>query len=57
MAGRTTFIVAHRLATLAHCDVVYAVVNGLLTRASLEASEPLLDNRGLALEAPEAQVS
>ena len=55
MAGRTTFIVAHRLATLAHCDVVYAVENGRLMKASLEASEPLLDNRGLALEAPSAQ--
>ena len=57
MAGRTTFIVAHRLATLAHCDVVYAVENGRLTRASVDASEPLMDNRGLALEAPQAQVS
>ena len=56
MAGRTTFIVAHRLATLAHCDVVYAVENGRLTRASVDASEPLMDNRGLALEAPTAQV-
>jgi len=57
MAGRTTFIVAHRLATLAHCDVVYAVENGRLVPASLEASEPLLDNRGLALEAPSAQAA
>ena len=55
MAGRTTFIVAHRLATLAHCDVVYAVENGRLELATLEHSEPLLDNRGLALEAPTAQ--
>lgn len=57
MAGRTTFIVAHRLATLAHCDVVYAVENGRLVPASLETSEPLLANRGLALEAPSAQVA
>mgnify|MGYP001806742497 CR=1 FL=1 len=57
MAGRTTFIVAHRLATLAHCDVVYAVENGRLSPVSLEASEPLIDNRGLALEAPEAQAT
>ena len=55
MAGRTTFIVAHRLATLAHCDVVYAVENGRLSRATVEASEPLLNNDGLALEAPSAQ--
>ena len=57
MVGRTTFIVAHRLATLAHCDVVYAVENGRLSRASLEVSAPLLVNRGLALEAPAAQVT
>ncbi len=55
MAGRTTFIVAHRLATLAHCDVVYAVEDGRLVPATLEHSEPLLANRGLALEAPAAQ--
>ena len=52
MAGRTTFIVAHRLDTLRHCDVVYAVQDGRLVSASLEASEPLLSNRGLALESP-----
>ena len=57
MSGRTTFIVAHRLATLAHCDVVYAVEDGRLVPASLAHSEPLLANRGLALEAPEAQLS
>jgi ATP-binding cassette subfamily B protein len=48
MHGRTTFIVAHRLATLAHCDVVYAVEDGRLRPAALEASAPLLANRGLA---------
>ena len=53
MAGRTTFIVAHRLATLAHCDVIYAVEDGRLvpTRAD-DSAQPLLDNRGLALESP-----
>jgi ATP-binding cassette subfamily B protein len=55
MAGRTTFIVAHRLATLAHCDVVYAVEDGQLVPASVEASVPLLANRGLAPETPAAQ--
>jgi ATP-binding cassette subfamily B protein len=54
MSGRTTFIVAHRLATLAHCDVVYAVEDGLLRPASVEDSAPLLANRGLALEFPAA---
>ena len=57
MSGRTTFIVAHRLATLAHCDVVYAVEDGRLVPASLEHSEPLLVNRGLALESPSAQAA
>lgn len=54
MAGRTTFIVAHRLATLAHCDAVYAVEDGRLVPASVEASQPLLANRGLAHEMPAA---
>jgi len=51
IANGTTFIVAHRLATLAHCDVVYAVEDGRLvpTRAD-DSSAPLMDNRGLALE-------
>jgi ATP-binding cassette, subfamily B, bacterial len=47
MQGRTTFIIAHRMSTLAHCQVVYAVENGRLAPASLERSEPLLANRGL----------
>jgi ATP-binding cassette subfamily B protein len=55
MAGRTTFIVAHRLATLAHCDAIYAVDDGRLVPASAEACGPLLANRGLAHEAPLAQ--
>ncbi len=55
MAGRTTFIVAHRLATLRHCDVIYAVEDGRLVPASAEASEPLLSNRGLALDSPATQ--
>ena len=52
MAGRTTFIVAHRLATLAHCDRVYAVQDGRLAPSTAGESEPLLDNSGLAHEAP-----
>jgi len=55
MAGRTTFIVAHRLATLRHCDVIYAVEDGRLVPASAEASELLLTNRGLALDSPATQ--
>ena len=53
MAGRTTFIVAHRLATLAHCDRVYAVEGGCLLQVDPATSEPLLDNIGLAHEAPQ----
>ena len=48
MAGRTTFIVAHRLATLRHCDVIYSVEDGKLVPTSIETSEPLLANRGLS---------
>jgi ATP-binding cassette subfamily B protein len=55
MAGRTTFIVAHRLATLRHCDVIFAVEDGKLVPASVEASEPLLANRGLSPEAAVAR--
>jgi ATP-binding cassette subfamily B protein len=57
MAGRTTFIVAHRLATLAHCDVVYAVEDGRLKSATIESGELLMANRGLALESPAAQAA
>jgi ATP-binding cassette, subfamily B, bacterial len=55
MAGRTTFIVAHRLATLAHCDVVYAVRDGQLLPADAATAAPLLANLGLALEHPEPE--
>jgi ABC-type multidrug transport system fused ATPase/permease subunit len=48
MSGRTTFIVAHRLDTLRHCDVIYAVDGGRLVPASAEASRSLMANRGLA---------
>ncbi|MBK9245914.1 MAG: ABC transporter ATP-binding protein [Burkholderiales bacterium] len=48
MAGRTTFIVAHRLETLRHCDVVYAVQDGRLVPTTIESSSALLANRGLA---------
>jgi len=50
MSGRTTFIVAHRLATLAHCDRVYAIEDGRLVPADTSDSEALLDNVGLAHE-------
>jgi ATP-binding cassette subfamily B protein len=55
MAGRTTFIVAHRLATLRHCDVIYAVEDGHLAPATAEASAPLLTNRGLGSDSTAAQ--
>ncbi len=50
MSGRTTFIVAHRLATLAHCDRVYAIQDGRLVPADASDSDALLDNVGLAHE-------
>jgi ATP-binding cassette subfamily B protein len=54
MAGRTTFIVAHRLDTLRHCDVIYAVEGGRLVPATIETSAPLLANRGLHQDLGEA---
>jgi ATP-binding cassette subfamily B protein len=50
MAGRTTFIVAHRLDTLRHCDVIYAVQDGRLVPTTIEKSTPLLANRGLSAD-------
>ena len=50
MHGRTTFIVAHRLATLRHCDRVYAVQNGRLVSADADGAQDLLVNRGLPNE-------
>ena len=35
MKGRTTFIIAHRLSTLRHCDRVFAVEGGTLVPADL----------------------
>ncbi|HEU4686118.1 MAG TPA: ABC transporter ATP-binding protein [Nitrospira sp.] len=37
-AGRTTFVIAHRLHTLRHCDLQLALRQG---RATLQASEPV----------------
>ena len=34
MRGRTTFMIAHRLSTLEHCDVVFELVDGQLTSQS-----------------------
>jgi len=47
MRGRTTFIVAHRMSTLEHCDAVYAVDGGRVAPASAAASARLLANQGL----------
>jgi len=47
MRGRTTFIVAHRMSTLEHCDAIYAVDGGRVAPASAVASARLLVNQGL----------
>ena len=47
MRGRTTFIVAHRMSTLEHCDVIYAVDGGRVAPASAMTSARLLVNQGL----------
>ena len=47
MRGRTTFIVAHRMSTLEHCDAIYAVDGGRVAPASAVASARLLANQGL----------
>jgi len=47
MRGRTTFIVAHRVSTLEHCDAIYAVDGGRVAPASAVGSARLLANEGL----------
>jgi ATP-binding cassette subfamily B protein len=37
MAGRTTFMIAHRLSTLEHCDLVLRIENGRLVSADTPA--------------------
>jgi ATP-binding cassette subfamily B protein len=40
MDGRTTFIIAHRLATLVNCDALLRIEQGRLVEATLDASIP-----------------
>jgi ATP-binding cassette, subfamily B, bacterial len=40
MHGRTTFIIAHRLATLVNCDALLRIEQGRLVEATLDASIP-----------------
>ena len=47
MRGRTTFIVAHRMSTLEHCDAIYAVDGGRVAPVSALSSGRLLSNQGL----------
>jgi ATP-binding cassette subfamily B protein len=47
MRGRTTFIVAHRMSTLEHCDAIYAVDGRRVVPASAVGSASLLANQGL----------
>jgi ATP-binding cassette subfamily B protein len=41
MQGRTTFIIAHRLGTLANCDALLRIEQGRLVEATLDASIPI----------------
>ena len=47
MKGRTTFMIAHRLSTLASCDVRLEVVDGRVVRRGADLS-------GVALDGPAA---
>ena len=40
MAGRTTIMIAHRLSTLEHCDVVYHLRDGRLKMVAINADRP-----------------
>jgi ATP-binding cassette subfamily B protein len=51
MDGRTTFMIAHRLSTLQHCDVILEIENGRLSSSEImtptvEAPEVVTPNRG-----------
>jgi len=41
MQGRTTFIIAHRLGTLANCDARLQIEQGRLVEATQAASIPI----------------
>lgn len=41
MAGRTTFMIAHRLTTVAHCDMLLVMNNGRLTTVTSEVAAAL----------------
>jgi ABC-type multidrug transport system fused ATPase/permease subunit len=53
MQGRTTFIVAHRLSTIAHCDLILVVNEGRIVEQGSHAE--LLSEGGLYSELHEAQ--
>jgi len=44
--GRTTFIIAHRLSTLAHCDLLLLVENGQLVDARSDVLKYLGEHTG-----------
>jgi ATP-binding cassette subfamily B protein len=47
MQGRTTFIIAHRLSTLKHCDLILKIEGGRVVSLEKSASEPALGTRQL----------
>jgi ATP-binding cassette, subfamily B, bacterial len=62
MEGRTTFIIAHRLNTLMHCDVMIRIENGRLavvpTEAASNASDPVTATLDMApLSTPRVAVA
>jgi ATP-binding cassette subfamily B protein len=52
MAGRTTFMIAHRLSTLANCDVILEIENGRLVDVASDASMAVREMLALGRRVP-----